>query len=112
MRKIRPGAIAVVLGLALSNPLVATIAEPTVRRIPARLAAHRLLIVPVSVNGAGPFPFLLDTGATSSMVTEDLARELALPHVGPPRQWFRPRGGSPHRRGGRSRRSLTPAGDL
>jgi predicted aspartyl protease len=37
------------------------------------------LVVPVRVNGAGPFPFVLDTGATLTCIDETLARELALP---------------------------------
>lgn len=39
------------------------------------------LIVPVHVNGAGPFPFVLDTGATLTCVDEALVRELKLPDV-------------------------------
>jgi hypothetical protein len=34
------------------------------------------------VNATGPHPFLLDTGAASSIVDEDLARETALPETG------------------------------
>jgi aspartyl protease len=82
MRGIRPVWILMAMGLALSAPAYGTTVESTARRIHARVAAHRLLVVPVTVNGAGPYPFLLDTGATSSMVADDLARELGLPHVG------------------------------
>jgi len=52
------------------------------RRIPLRVTAGRLLIVPVRVDGTGPYPFLLDTGATSSMIDEALAIRLRLPEVG------------------------------
>jgi predicted aspartyl protease len=37
------------------------------------------LLVPVRVNGAGPFPFVLDTGATLTCVDEALMEELSLP---------------------------------
>jgi hypothetical protein len=37
------------------------------------------LVVPVKVNDAGPFPFVLDTGATVTCVDETLVKELALP---------------------------------
>ena len=81
MRGRQSGGIVTAVVLAISAPADATL-ESTARRIPARVAAHRLLVVPVTVNGSGPYPFLLDTGATSSMVASDLARELALPHLG------------------------------
>jgi hypothetical protein len=82
MRRIRNVGVMAAMALATSALVSATSAESTVRRIPARVAARRLLVVPVTVNGAGPYPFLLDTGATSSMVAADLARELSLPPLG------------------------------
>jgi hypothetical protein len=82
MRGFGAGGVVVAMALAASAPVGAARIESTARRIPARVAAHRLLVVPVTVNGAGPYPFLLDTGATSSMVAADLARDLALPPLG------------------------------
>ena len=58
------------------------LAPPDSRRVPLRLAAGRLLIVPVTVDGSGPYPFLLDTGATRSLVDEALADRLRLPRAG------------------------------
>ncbi len=41
---------------------------------------HRyMVVVDVRVNGMGPYPFLLDTGATSSAVDPQLSTSLALP---------------------------------
>jgi hypothetical protein len=37
------------------------------------------LVVPVKVNDAGPFPFVLDTGATVTCLDEPLVKELSLP---------------------------------
>ena len=37
------------------------------------------LVVPVHVNGRGPFDLILDTGATLTCVDSSLARELELP---------------------------------
>jgi predicted aspartyl protease len=37
------------------------------------------MVVPVHINGQGPFAFVLDTGATFTCLTETLASELALP---------------------------------
>lgn len=39
------------------------------------------LVVPVRINEAGPFPFVLDTGATVTCVDDALARELELPEA-------------------------------
>lgn len=37
------------------------------------------LVVPVRINGEGPFPFVLDTGATLTCIDEALVKELDLP---------------------------------
>lgn len=37
------------------------------------------LTVQVSLNGRGPFPFLVDTGANASVISDDLASSLRLP---------------------------------
>jgi predicted aspartyl protease len=39
------------------------------------------LMVPVRINGEGPYQFILDTGATVTCVDEPLAASLALPEV-------------------------------
>lgn len=39
------------------------------------------IVVPVTVNGAGPFPFLLDTGASHTAISSSLARELGATAV-------------------------------
>jgi aspartyl protease len=55
----------------------------TARRIPARLVGGgRFMVVPVSVDGTGPYPFLLDTGSTCTMVDPALAERLRLPRAG------------------------------
>lgn len=43
---------------------------------------HFMVIVPVSINGAGPFHFLLDTGTSRTMVDRKIADQLSLPRVG------------------------------
>jgi Aspartyl protease len=50
---------------------------------PVRLAMDDKggIVVEVRVNGAGPFKFMLDTGAARSLVAEDLAREVSAPIV-------------------------------
>lgn len=41
-----------------------------------------LVMVPVRVNGRGPFEFVLDTGASTSTVDRTLERRLTLPRTG------------------------------
>jgi len=48
---------------------------------PFQLGDQGGVIVPVSVNGAGPFPMLLDTGATHSAITAGLAAAVGAPAV-------------------------------
>jgi predicted aspartyl protease len=43
-----------------------------------RLDPQGGVVVLAAVQGAGPFPFLLDTGSSHSAISDDLARELAL----------------------------------
>jgi predicted aspartyl protease len=59
-------------------------AQPASRIVMAKIKVDdlSLIIVPVSINGSGPYDFLLDTGAEKSMVDRKLADELALPRVG------------------------------
>jgi predicted aspartyl protease len=63
-----------VLGaLVLSPPLSAD------SSVKLRTVAGGFLLVPVTLNGAGPFEFLLDTGTTTTMIEPALARRLDLP---------------------------------
>lgn len=56
--------------------------------VPIRLAApgDAALLVPVRINGHGPYDFILDTGATLTCVDQRMADSLALPeargHIG------------------------------
>jgi hypothetical protein len=60
--------------------------EQTVHiEVVAKVAGPRaaLALVPVYINGKGPLPFALDTGASRSLMTEQLARRLHLTIHGP-----------------------------
>lgn len=46
-----------------------------------KLEEQSLILVPVTVNGSGPYDFLLDTGCTKTIVDRKLAGELALPQA-------------------------------
>jgi predicted aspartyl protease len=51
-------------------------------RVKFRAAAESMIIVPVTVNGLGPFDFLFDTGMGETVIDRKLAAELNLPHAG------------------------------
>ena len=52
--------------------------------VPFRLAggANPLLLVPCDVNGSGPFDFILDSGASTSLVSRELADRLRIEATG------------------------------
>ena len=43
------------------------------------LDIYKRMTGPVTINGAGPFPFVADTGANQSVISAELAATLALP---------------------------------
>jgi uncharacterized damage-inducible protein DinB len=49
---------------------------------PFKLLANGTILVPVRVNGAGPFPFVLDTGSTRTLVSARLVARLKLVGAG------------------------------
>ena len=67
---------------AFTLPASATSPDENTVRISFTTIDHFLVVVPVSINGAGPFNFLLDTGATNSDIDRGLADQLSLPGVG------------------------------
>ena len=68
--------------LALTLPAIADSPDENTARVNFTTAEQFLVVVPVSINGAGPFNFLLDTGATNSDIDRELADQLSLPTVG------------------------------
>ena len=76
-----PGIGVFFLALTLSSTMAAHSAEAAGQRghrVPFRTVGESMIVVPVEINGAGPFNFLLDTGTTRTMVDEKLAEQLAL----------------------------------
>ena len=55
-------------------------ASPPIQRLRFRLAggAQPLLLIPVRVNDEGPFEFILDTGAGTSLISPELAASLHI----------------------------------
>jgi hypothetical protein len=72
------------VAMASASATVPDKIEPVPKIITAkiRLDEQSMIIVPVRLNGSGPYDFMLDTGCSKTMVDGELARELRLPHVG------------------------------
>ena len=68
---------AVILGSALLAAVVAT-PGPADATVPLSFVTGRLLVVPVRLDGAGPFEFLLDTGTSATIVDSSLVDRLGL----------------------------------
>jgi hypothetical protein len=76
--KTKYNALTVVLtAAALSTTAGAT--DENASTVHFKLRAGSLIALPVMVNGAGPFEFLLDTGTTETVVDSALADQLKLP---------------------------------
>ena len=55
---------------------------PKVMTARIKIAESSLIVVPVIINGSGPYDFMLDTGASLTILDPKLAEELALAGVG------------------------------
>ena len=71
---------AVRFGLCFSIFAFGRCQEPL--KVRFRVVANTMIVVPVTINGAGPFDFLLDTGSSDTVVDRRLAEELHLPSAG------------------------------
>jgi hypothetical protein len=69
--------LAAPLQLALASEV-----DPGASTIHFKMASDAFIVLPVKVNGAGPFEFLLDTGTSETMVDAALAAQLHLPVTG------------------------------
>jgi predicted aspartyl protease len=65
--------------LVCISSLPAIAAPVTETTVTFSIANNYLIVVPVTINGAGPYDFVLDTGSNNTMLDEKLADELALP---------------------------------
>jgi hypothetical protein len=79
----RSAAVVALLALGgcvvVSPPATEVAPEPGEVRFEFAGPGGAALVVPVRVNDAGPFPFVLDTGATVTCLDEALVKELELP---------------------------------
>jgi predicted aspartyl protease len=51
-------------------------------RVGFRMVDEFMIVVPVTINGAGPFNFIVDTGSSGTILDQRLADRLALPSIG------------------------------
>ena len=77
----------VLLSFAIFIPAMAQAPEqtaPATNIVTAKIKLDDLsmIIVPVSINGSGPYDFLLDTGCAKTIVDQKLADQLGLPRAG------------------------------
>src|SRR5260370_15162842 len=58
--------------------------SPSSAKVKFRLAggAQPLILLPVHVNNRGPFDFILDTGAGTSLLASELAKQLGVKVIG------------------------------
>jgi predicted aspartyl protease len=73
------------MALAQHEPAAVTplAASPTDSALAASSDIADRMTVPVMLNGAGPFPFVIDTGSNRTVVSDTLAQQLGLPVGGP-----------------------------
>ncbi|WP_269716677.1 retroviral-like aspartic protease family protein [Caulobacter sp. NIBR2454] len=71
-------------GLAQASPVVSPII-PHAPELDVGIGQDNdnRITAPVFVNGKGPFPFMIDTGANYSAISNELAAQLELPDRGP-----------------------------
>ena len=78
----RPSRLHVLLSFAFCLPaLTAALGQPPYQ-VRFRVTGESIIVVPVTINGSGPFDFMLDTGDTKTLIDQKLAEELHLPNVG------------------------------
>lgn len=58
------------------------VADPNASVVHLKPVSDALNVVPVMVNGAGPFEFVLDTGSSSTTIDSELAAQLRLAPTG------------------------------
>ena len=80
IRAIARAAAALIAGAALcaQAPPELPARQPAVAVVQADLDRHQRMTVPVTINGAGPYRFLVDTGAQATVVTARVTDALGL----------------------------------
>lgn len=59
------------------------LADPATELIDLAADRHDRFTVPVTIDGAGPYRFMIDTGSQATAVTEFITSQVTLPSLGP-----------------------------
>jgi hypothetical protein len=73
-----PTSLLICFWLICSNSILVGHSAQESSSLQFRLVQKSLIVVPVHVNGDGPFDFLLDTGTNTTLISPDLAQRLRL----------------------------------
>lgn len=68
--------------MAVAHPFAFAAEGRSTTTVHFHLQRDYLIVVPVSVNGAGPFDFLVDTGCSTTTIDPGIDRQLKLPEAG------------------------------
>ncbi len=58
------------------------LSDPNTEIIDVEGDYHQRLTVPVTIDGVGPFNFMIDTGSLATVITERVHNQVPLPHAG------------------------------
>ena len=71
-----------VVHFSLSLSILASARCQDTLQVRFRVVMNKMIVVPVTINGVGPYDFLLDTGNSDTVIDRRLAEELHLPSAG------------------------------
>lgn len=66
-----------------TSPLLPDLTDPATEVLSLEGDGHRRYTIPVSIDGAGPYNFMIDTGSQATAVTERITNQIDLPLLGP-----------------------------
>src|SRR3954452_18473607 len=69
-------------GLPITSGYAEAHCPANITTLHPRMVAGALLVIPVKVNQSGPYDFMVDTGAQTTTVDEELASQLRLQEEG------------------------------
>lgn len=66
-----------------TSPLLPDLTDPATEILSLEEDGHRRYTIPVTIDGAGPYNFMIDTGSQATAVTERITNQIDLPLLGP-----------------------------